>query len=105
MSQTDRPPEFTSSEFDIFTRKPVQKIVDTNVVVYKPIASIDQNNLEFVIPSDYDTYVDHDIKFFICGKLTKADGKALDATDFTAVTNNFHTRYSVNVLSLLTVLI
>jgi len=33
---------FVSSDFDIFARKPVQHAIhETNVVVYKPIASID----------------------------------------------------------------
>jgi len=51
MSQTDQLPEFTSNEFDIFARKPVQSaIVETSVVVYKPIASIDQSDIKFVIP-------------------------------------------------------
>ena len=36
-----------------------------------------------------------DIKLYIRGKLTKADGTALDNTDFTAVTNNFrHSLFS-----------
>jgi len=57
MSQKDL--AFVSSEFDIFARKPVQHAIhETNVVVYKPIASIDQSDLEFLIPADYDTYVD-----------------------------------------------
>jgi hypothetical protein len=52
-----------SSEFDIFARKPVQlSIQETNVVHYKPIASVDQSDLEFLIPADYDTYIDPDIK-------------------------------------------
>ena len=88
MSQTDL--AFVSSEFDIFAPKPVQlAIQDTKVVHYKPIASVDQSDLEFLIPADYDTYIDPDIKIFVRGKLTKADGSALDATDHTAGVNNF----------------
>ena len=61
----------------------------------KPIASVDQIDLEFLIPSDDDTYIDLDIKLYIRGKVTKADGTALDNTDFTAVTNNFlHSLFS-----------
>ena len=57
MSQTDL--AFVSSEFDIFARKPVQLAMqETNVVHYKPIASVDQSDLEFLIPADYGTYVD-----------------------------------------------
>jgi len=94
MSQKDL--AFMSSESDIFARKPVQHAIhETNVVVYKPIASIDQSDLEFLIPADYDTYVEHDIKIYIRGKFTKADGTAVDATDHTASTNNFlHTLFS-----------
>jgi hypothetical protein len=97
MSQTDL--AFVSSEFDIFARKPVQHAIqETNVVVYKPVASIDQSDLEFLIPSDYDTYVDPNIKLYIRGKFTKADGSELDNTDFTAGAL-FYTLYSVNVPS------
>jgi len=57
MSQNDL--AFVSNEFDIFARKPVQHAIhETKVVVYKPIASIDKSDLEFLIPADYDTYVD-----------------------------------------------
>ena len=56
---------------------------------------MDQSDLGFLIPSDDDTYIDLDIKLYIRGKLTKADGTALDNTDFTAVTNNFlHSLFS-----------
>jgi len=70
-------------------------VADTTEVKYKTIASVDQSDLEFLIPSDDDTYIDLDIKLYIRGKLTKADGTALDNTDFTAVTNNFlHSLFS-----------
>jgi hypothetical protein len=46
------------------------------------------SDLEFVIPGIM-TNLDPDIKIFIRGKLTKVDGTDLDATDFTAGTNNF----------------
>jgi len=85
-----------SSEFDIFAPKPVQaSVVETTEVSYKPIASVDQSDLEFLIPSDSDTYIDLNIRLYIRGKLTKNDGTALDKTDFTAVTNNFlHSLFS-----------
>ena len=94
MSQTDL--AFVSSEFDIFAPIPVQySIHETKVVVYKPIASADHRDLEFHIPADYDTYVDPDIKLYIKGKLTKADGTALDTTDHTAGVNNLlHSLFS-----------
>jgi len=66
MSQTDLA---FFSEFDIFAPKPVQHAIhETNVVVYKPISSVDQSDLEFLIPADYDTYIDPDIKLYIKGK-------------------------------------
>jgi len=52
-----------SSEFDIFASKRIQSAVAaTTEVKYKPIASVDQSVLEFLIPSDDDTYIDLDIK-------------------------------------------
>ena len=81
---------FVSSEFDIFSRKTVQEsILETLGVVYKPIASVYQSDLEFLIPADNETYIDPDIKIYVRGKLTKIDGSALDENDFTAVRNNF----------------
>ena len=98
MSQKDLP--FVSSEFDIFARKPVQlAILETNVVHYKPIAAVDQSDLEFLIPAGYGTYIDPDIKLNIKGKLTKADGSALDATDHTASVNFLHSLFSQLPLS------
>ena len=84
-----------SSEFDIFASKPIQtSVLETTEVKYNPIASVDQSVLEFLIPGDKDTYIYLDIQL-IRGKLTKADGTALDNKDFTAVTNNFlHTLFS-----------
>ena len=38
--------EFVSSEFDIFEHKTIQSsILGTDVVHYKPIATVDQNDL------------------------------------------------------------
>jgi len=82
--------EFVSSEFDIFAAKPVQSaILRTDVVHFKPIATVDQNDLEFFIPGDNETYIDQDIELYVRGKIFGADGKDLDASDFTAGTNNF----------------
>jgi len=93
---------FVSSEFDIFARKPVQESVHETVdVVYRPIASVDHSDLEFLIPADNEIYIDSDIKVYIRGKLTKIDGTALDDTDFTSVTNNFlHSIFSQCTVSL-----
>jgi hypothetical protein len=49
--------EFVTTEFDIFAHKPVQTaILETNVVHYKPIATVDQTDLEFSIPADSETH-------------------------------------------------
>ena len=53
-----------NSVFNIFAPKPVQSaILGRDVVHYKPIATVDQNDLEFLIPGDSETYIDQDIKF------------------------------------------
>jgi hypothetical protein len=57
-----------------------------NETHYKCIVTVDQSDLEFLIPGDNDTYVDPDIKLYIAGKLTKTDGTDLDATGITAFT-------------------
>jgi len=55
--------EFLSTEFDIFEHKLLQTaILETNPVHYKPIATVDQNDLEFLIPADNEIYIDLDIK-------------------------------------------
>jgi hypothetical protein len=57
--------QFVSSEFEVFTRKPIQHAVQaTDVVIYMPIAPIEQSDLEFLIPTDFDTYVDPNIKLY-----------------------------------------
>jgi len=49
--------EFVTTEFDIFAHKPVQTaILETNVVHNKPIARVDQSDLEFLIPADNETH-------------------------------------------------
>ena len=85
-----------SSELYIFAPRPVQtSVLETTEVTYKPVASVDQSDLEFLIPADNDTHIDPNIKLYIRGKLTKADGTNLDAADFTSVTNNFlHSLFS-----------
>ena len=44
--------------------------------------------MEFLIPAENDTYVDLNIRLFVRGKLTSTDGKALEETEYTAVTKN-----------------
>jgi len=69
--------ELTASiVFDIFARKLVQtSTLEATETAYKPIASVDQSDLGFLIPADYDTYVGLNIHLYFRGKLTKADGQ------------------------------
>jgi hypothetical protein len=70
----------------------VQEIVE---FTYKPIATLDYSVLEFTIPADSDFYIDPDIHIFVSGQLVSADGKVLDSTDHTSVTNNLlHSLFS-----------
>ena len=47
---------FVVTEFDIFAPKPIQSGVDGTIdTIYKPIASVDQSDLEFLIPADSDS--------------------------------------------------
>jgi hypothetical protein len=76
-------------------------ILETNEVHYKPIATVVQNDLEFLRPANYETYIDLNINLYVKGKLIGADGKNLDATDFTAGTNNsLHSLFSQSSASL-----
>jgi hypothetical protein len=78
-----------SSEFDIFAQKPVQTSVQETIeTIFRPIALVDQSDLAFLIPAEHDTYIDLNIKLYVSGKLTTADGTDLDSTDFTATANN-----------------
>jgi len=94
-------PLFVSNEFDIFARKPVETwILETTATAYKPIALVDQSDLKFPIPADSETYIDPNIKLYIRGKLTKANGTILDDKDFAAVKNNFlHSLFSKRCIS------
>jgi len=49
-------PSFEGTDFDIFGRKPKQSsTVETNQTICRPIASVDQTDIEFIIPGDIDT--------------------------------------------------
>ena len=46
-------PSYVGTEFDIFVRKPTQSsTVETNETIYRPKASVDQTDIEFVIQGD-----------------------------------------------------
>ena len=84
------------SEFDIFARRPLQTaVVSSRVTHYKPIAPVNQSDLEFVIPGDGETYVDLNIHMSLRGKLVALHGSALDLADSTTVVNNLlHSPFS-----------
>jgi hypothetical protein len=92
----------TRFEFDIFTKRPVQTaVLRSRVTHYKPIAPVDQSDLEFVIPGDAETFVDFDIHLSVQGKLVAQDGSALECTDSTTVVNNLlHSLFSQCSVSL-----
>ena len=78
---------YVGTEFDIFAPKPIQSaVLDTTDTVYKPLASLNQDDLEFLIPADPETYIDLGIKVFVKGQFLKPDGTVVDNTDFTAGT-------------------
>jgi len=59
---------FFRSQFDIFAQRPIQtSVFGTIKTAYKRTAPVDQNDLEFLIPADTDTYIDLDIKLYIRG--------------------------------------
>ena len=72
-------PSFVGTEIDIFARKPIQSAVEETIdTTYKPIASVEQSDLDFLISADSDTYLDIDIKLYVKGQLVKPDGTVLD---------------------------
>ena len=76
-----------SSELDIFKHRPIQTaVLGTVETVYNPLAPVEKNDLEFLIPGDTDTYIDLDTKLYIRGKLVSSSGIDLDLRDTTAVT-------------------
>ena len=50
--------EAVCSEYDIFVHRPIQTaVLGTVETVYKPLAPVEQNDLEFVIPGNSDRYL------------------------------------------------
>ena len=60
----------------------------------KPIASLDQSDLEFLVPADHDMYIDLNIQIYIRSKLKKADGTDLDDKDDTCVVKIYYIPHS-----------
>ena len=91
-----------STGFNIFATRPVQtKTIEKIETAYKPIASLDQSDLEFLIPADLETYIDLNIHLFVRSKLTQADGTDLEPTDTNCVANNLlHTLFDQYNISL-----
>jgi len=85
-----------SSEFLIFLHRPIQTaVLGTVGTVYKPIAPVEQNDMEFLIPGDNDTYIDLDMKLYVRGKMVSSSGKDVDLTDTTAVASSLlHSLFS-----------
>jgi hypothetical protein len=85
-----------SSQFDIFMHRPIQTAVQGTVeTVYKPLAPVEQSDLELLIPGDSYTYIDLDIKLYVRGKMVSSSGKDVDLTDTNTVANNLlHSLFS-----------
>ena len=78
-----------STEFNIFATRTVQtSTLETLETSYNPIVSLDQSDLEFLLPADQDTYIVLNIWLYIHGKLTKTVETDLELTDTTCVANN-----------------
>ena len=84
--------------------RPIQTAVQGTVeTVYKSLAPVEQNDLEFLIPGDSDSYIVLDIKFYVRGKVVSRFGKCVDLTHTTAMAKIFYTVCLVNLQSCLAV--
>jgi hypothetical protein len=64
----------TKLDFHIFEQKPIQTaVLETRERKYKPVGTVDQTDLEFVVHGDNETYIDPNIHIYIKGKLVKND--------------------------------
>ena len=82
-------PSYMCTKFYIFAPKPRKVAVEgTTETIYKPIASIDQLDIEFLIPGDSETYIDLDLKLYTKRKRLKEYNTVLGDTDYTAGINN-----------------
>ena len=54
-----------SSEFDFSAHNPVPtSVLETIETIFSPIVSVDQGDLELLIPAESDTYIDLNIRLF-----------------------------------------
>jgi len=63
-------------------------VLGTIETAYTPIATVDQNDREFLIPVNKDKYIRLDIQLYIRGKLVSGSGNYVDVSDHTGVTNS-----------------
>jgi len=62
---------------------------------YKPIALVEQSDLEFLIPGDKDNYIRLDIQLYVRGKFVTSSGNNVDVSDHTGVFYNLlHSLFS-----------
>jgi hypothetical protein len=89
-----------SSKFDIFADRPVQtSTFITPEIACKPITSVDQSVLDFVIPADNEKYIDLSWQIFVKGQLFGADVAELDKNDSTAGVKISYIPYSFSAIS------
>ena len=70
-------------------------MLGTIETAYKPIAPVEQNDLEFLIPGDKENYIRLDIQLYVRGKLVLGSGNNVDVSDHTGGTNNLlHSLFS-----------
>jgi len=70
-------------------------VLGTIETAYKPIAPVEQNDFEFLIPGDKDNFIRLDIQLYVRGKLFSSSGNNVDVSDHSGVTNNLlHSLFS-----------
>ena len=70
-------------------------MLETIETANKPITPLEQNDLEFLIPGNKDSYIRLDIQLYVRGKLVSSSENNVDFSDHTGVTNNLlHSLFS-----------
>ena len=71
-------PPVINSAFDIFELRAMQSsIVETIEEPHKPVAGVEQCDVEFSVPATSDLYIDPNMKLVIRGKLARPTGRIL----------------------------